>query len=88
MSGVSSETVEPLLVFDKKLKDDADEATLLEGSGMLRTLMINCQKGGIGRNRVEKAGNTRNEVRMESSSVVTDQRLTRWRYALSCRPLN
>jgi hypothetical protein len=83
MSGVSSETIEPLLVFDKKLKDDADEATLLEGSGMLRTLMINCQKGGIGRNRVEKAGNTRNEVRMESSSVVTDQRLTRWRYRIN-----
>jgi hypothetical protein len=72
MSRVSSETVEPLLVFNKKLKDDADKATLLEGLGMLRTLMINCQKGGIGRNRVEKAGNTRNEVYMESSSIVTN----------------
>ena len=48
MSGVSSETVEPLLVFEKKLKDDADEGTLLEGSGVLRTLMMSCRKRGIG----------------------------------------
>jgi hypothetical protein len=33
--------------LEKKLKDDA-EATLLEGSGVLRTLMMSCRKRGIG----------------------------------------
>ena len=67
MSGVSSETVKPLLGFEKKLKDDADEATPLEGSGVLETLMVSCRKR-IGTK--EGRGDAKTEVYVKNSSVV------------------
>lgn len=70
MSGVSSETVKLLLVFEKKLKDDADEATLLEGSGVLATLMVSCRKRGIGTKEGRGDGKYENEVYVKNSSVV------------------
>jgi hypothetical protein len=52
MSGVSSETVKPLLGFEKKLKDDADEATPLEGSGVDSTEHRSSQSGPLAKRPV------------------------------------
>jgi hypothetical protein len=64
MSSVSSETVKPLLAFEKKFKDDADEAIPLEGSGVLGTLKVSCRKRSIGTKEGREDGTycTKNEA--------------------------